>query len=79
MDFAEVVEHLRLIAKSIAGADSPQPEIAVIDVSSCAPAKHRAKKQSGVKTRRRPAAKRSRPRTRGNARTVKARSCCKQV
>jgi hypothetical protein len=45
MEFAEVVEHLRLLAKSIAGADpeDPQPEIAVIDVSSCDVAKTPAK------------------------------------
>ena len=37
MDFDEVVDHLRAKAKLIAGAnyDAPQPEIAVIDVSSC--------------------------------------------
>lgn len=38
LDFAELVEHLRVRAKSIGGADadSPQPEIAAIGVSSCA-------------------------------------------
>lgn len=37
MDFDEVLGHLRAKAKQIAGAnpDAPQPEIAVIDVSSC--------------------------------------------
>jgi hypothetical protein len=41
LTFAEVVELLRLLSKSIAGADadSSQPEIAVIDVSSCAAAR----------------------------------------
>ena len=41
MDFAEVIEQLRLLAKAIAGddADSPQPEIAVIDVSGCTAAR----------------------------------------
>jgi hypothetical protein len=38
MDFDEVVDHLRVKAKQIAGEspDAPQPEIAIIDVSSCA-------------------------------------------
>jgi hypothetical protein len=37
MNFDEVVDHLRAIAKKISGAspDAPQPEIAVIDVSTC--------------------------------------------
>jgi hypothetical protein len=51
LDFAEVIEHLRQLAKSIASADAdgPQPEIAVIDVSSCAAARPPAKKRSSAK------------------------------
>jgi hypothetical protein len=58
LDFAEVVEHLRLLAKSIAGedAESPQPEIAVIDVSSCAVAKPKGQKRARTKSRPRSAA-----------------------
>lgn len=53
MDFAEVTEHLRLLAKTTAGADpdSPQPEVAVIDVSSCAAAKPSVRKPSAAKSR----------------------------
>jgi hypothetical protein len=59
LDFAEVVEHLHELAKSIAGADAdtPQPEIAVIDVSNCAPTKSPAKKTSAAKGRRRAVSK----------------------
>jgi hypothetical protein len=65
LDFAEVVEHLRLIAKTIAGADadSPQPQVAVIDVSSCAASTRVAEKPFPAKKHRRPTAtaKKSRP------------------
>jgi hypothetical protein len=66
MDFAETVEHLRSIAKSIAGADadSPQPEISVIDMSSCTAAKASAKKPSAAKQHGRAVPKNSISRTR---------------
>ena len=74
LNFDVVVEHLRQRARSIAGADadSPQPEIAAIDVSSCAPAvskvpKPPAGKPLGSKT------KLSKSRTPGNKRTSKKR------
>lgn len=65
MTFAEVVEHLRVMARRIAGADpdAPQPEIAVIDVSSCVasrPATMRKNKKGKSARRNRPAARRAR-------------------
>ncbi len=74
LDFAEVVERLRGLAKSIAGsdADSPQPEVAVIDVSSCAVAKLTVRKRSTAKSRRRTATRPSKPR--GKKRQRKRRS-----
>jgi hypothetical protein len=56
LDLAEVVERLRVLAKSIAGADadSPQPEIAVIDVSSCSTAKVAGRKRPTVNVREQP-------------------------
>ena len=37
LNFDQVVEHLRLLASGIAGAESdgPQPEICVLDVTTC--------------------------------------------
>jgi hypothetical protein len=60
MTFGEIVEHLRAMAREIAGThpDGPQPEIAVIDVSSCFVVKKDAdrKKKSGkARGHRRPA------------------------
>jgi hypothetical protein len=73
LDFAAVVEHLRLLAKSIAGADadSPQPEIAIIDVSSCAATKPPVRKASPAKARPRAVARSSTSRTRRKRRPSK--------
>jgi hypothetical protein len=73
LNFADVVERLRELAKSIAGsdADSTQPEIAVIDVSSCAAAKPAARKRSPAKVRRRTASRPSVPGGRSNRRPSK--------
>jgi hypothetical protein len=74
VDFAEVVERLRLSAKSIAGADAeaPQPEIAVIDVSTCDAKVPKGRKPS-AKTRTRGIARLSKSRTRRKSRTPKKR------
>ena len=59
LDFAELVENLRVLAKTISGADadSPQPEIAVIDVSSCAAVKAPIRKGSAARVHTRAVAK----------------------
>jgi hypothetical protein len=66
LNFDEVVEHLRLLAQSIAGADadSPQPQISVIDVSSCIAPVPKTRKNPSPNTRpRQPSSKRKRRRS----------------
>ena len=67
LTFEEVVVHLRALAAQVSGAtiDAPQPEIAVLDVSSCACRVHRPgvarpkrTRQADISGRRKPRAKR---------------------
>jgi hypothetical protein len=62
LTFPQVVTHLREMALRICGAwDGPQPEIAVLDVSSCAPFQTRSVKRSRLSVKN-PAMKPRKPR-----------------
>jgi hypothetical protein len=52
LTFTELVARLKALAVELAGApsDAPQPEIAVVDVSSCAPIKRSRKPRNSART-----------------------------
>jgi hypothetical protein len=78
LDFAEVVEHLRGMAKAFSGRDpeAPQPEIAVIDVSTCVVTKKAKKKKAKTKKTK---TKKGRPASETRPRKRKASSPSKPV